>query len=58
MTMLFLEVDDLEAAQEHFARRKVQVIQPSDGQMMIVVDPDGIPIEVWQQYADADNGMA
>ncbi len=50
--MLYLEVDDLETARAHFARHKVEVIQPCDGQMMIIADPDGLPIEVWQRQAE------
>jgi catechol-2,3-dioxygenase len=49
INMLWLEVDDLQEAERHFARHKVEVIQPSDGQMLIIADPDGLPIEVWQR---------
>jgi hypothetical protein len=49
MNLLFLEVDDLESASRHFAWQNVEVIQPSDGQQMIIVDPDGLPIDVWQR---------
>jgi len=49
MTMLYLEIDDLEEARKHFERHKVEVIVPSDGQMMIVADPDGLAIEIWQR---------
>jgi predicted enzyme related to lactoylglutathione lyase len=48
MPILWLEVDDLEAAERRFAERGVEVIQPSDGQFMMVADPDGLVIEVWQ----------
>jgi len=48
MTILWLEVDDLAAAERHFARNQVEVVQPSDGQFMMIVDPDGLVIEVWQ----------
>jgi len=58
MTMLYLEVDDLEAARKQFARHKVEVVVPSDGQMMIVADPDGLPIEVWQREINSDENSA
>ncbi|SIO58831.1 Catechol 2,3-dioxygenase [Singulisphaera sp. GP187] len=48
MTILWLEVDDLGAAERLFARHQVEVIQPSDGQFMMIADPDGLMIEVWQ----------
>jgi hypothetical protein len=54
MSMLYLEVDDLEAALRHFAQHKIEVIVPSDGQMIIVADPDGLPIEVWQREVNSD----
>jgi catechol-2,3-dioxygenase len=58
MTMLYLEVEDLEAARKHFARHEVEVVVPSDGQMMMVADPDGLPIEVWQREIDSDETSA
>ena len=54
MTMLYLEVDDLEAARRHFAQHQVEVIVPSDGQMIVIADPDGLPIEVWQHEINSD----
>jgi catechol 2,3-dioxygenase-like lactoylglutathione lyase family enzyme len=48
MPILWLEVDDLAAAAERFARHAVRVISPCDGQFMQVADPDGLVIEVWQ----------
>jgi catechol 2,3-dioxygenase-like lactoylglutathione lyase family enzyme len=48
MTILWLEVDDLEAAERLFARNQVEVVQPSDGRFMMIADPDGLMIEVWQ----------
>lgn len=48
MPILWLEVDDLDAAAAHFARHGVEVIDPSDGQFMQIADPDGLVIEVWQ----------
>lgn len=48
MPILWLEVDDLAAAAEWFARHGVEVVEPGDGQYMMVSDPDGLVIEVWQ----------
>jgi catechol 2,3-dioxygenase-like lactoylglutathione lyase family enzyme len=48
MTILWLEVDDLAAAERHFARNQVEVVQPSDGQFMMIADPDSLMIDVWQ----------
>jgi predicted enzyme related to lactoylglutathione lyase len=48
MPILWLEVDDLEAAAQQFARHGVEVITPSDGQFMQIADPDGLVIEVWE----------
>jgi catechol-2,3-dioxygenase len=54
LNMLYLEVDDLQAAQRHFVRHDVRIIQSSDGQQMIIADPDGLPIEVWQRTVALD----
>ncbi len=48
MALLWLETDDLPAAARRFAESGVEVLQLSDGQFMMVADPDGIVIEVWQ----------
>ena len=52
MASLSLEVDDLPAAVAHFARLGVEVRQRSDGQVILIADPDGLPLEVGQ----ADDG--
>ena len=52
MPILWLEVDDLAAAAERFARHDVRVVSPSDGQFMQVADPDGLVIEVWQAESE------
>ncbi len=57
MTMLWLEVDDLENALEHFTSHQVEIVQPSDGQMTIIADPDGLPIEVWQRLSDDEEDL-
>lgn len=48
MPMLWLEVDDIAAASEFLACNDVEVVEPSDGQQMMIADPDGLIIEVWQ----------
>lgn len=48
MAMLWLEVDDLEVAHAHLAKQKVQILEPPNGLYMIIADPDGLVIEVWQ----------
>jgi catechol 2,3-dioxygenase-like lactoylglutathione lyase family enzyme len=52
MPILWLEVDDLAAAAHRFARNKVEIITPSDGQFMQIADPDGLVIEVWQSQPE------
>ena len=52
MPILWLEVDDLGAAAERFARYKVEVVEPGDGQFMQIADPDGLVIEVCQSQTE------
>ncbi len=52
MPILWLEVDDLDAAARRFARYDVDVVTSSDGLFMLIADPDGLVIEVVQ--ADAE----
>lgn len=52
MPILWLEVDDLAAAAARFARYKVEVVDPGDGQFMQIADPDGLVIEVWQSQPE------
>jgi catechol 2,3-dioxygenase-like lactoylglutathione lyase family enzyme len=55
MAMLWLETNDLAAAERRFEEFHVTVLQPSDGQFMLITDPDGIVIEVWQSTgSDSD----
>ncbi|MFO0909532.1 MAG: VOC family protein [Isosphaeraceae bacterium] len=51
MPILWLEVPNLAEAAAWFARHKVVVVDPGDGQYMQVADPDGLLIEVWQAQA-------
>jgi catechol 2,3-dioxygenase-like lactoylglutathione lyase family enzyme len=48
MAMLWVEVDDLESCARRLDRLRAPVLHPSDGNYMMVADPDGIPVEVWQ----------
>lgn len=52
MPILWLEVDDLEAAETHFRRHGVPILEPSDGLFVLIADPDGLVIEVWQRESD------
>jgi hypothetical protein len=52
MPILWLEVDDLAAAAKRFAQYGVEVVEPGDGQYLVVTDPDGLVIEVWQSQPE------
>lgn len=45
---LMLEVHDLEAAHRYLLRAGVEIVEPPNGPYMIIADPDGLQIEVWQ----------
>jgi catechol 2,3-dioxygenase-like lactoylglutathione lyase family enzyme len=47
-TILAVEVDDLEAAHRFCIDAGATIIEPPNGPYMIVADPDGLEIEVWQ----------
>jgi catechol 2,3-dioxygenase-like lactoylglutathione lyase family enzyme len=53
MAVLSLEVDDLGAASRRFKKHRVEILQPSDGTFMMVADPDGVVIEVWEVSEEA-----
>jgi catechol 2,3-dioxygenase-like lactoylglutathione lyase family enzyme len=55
-TMLWLEVDDLGAAHRHLIQQGVSVVELHESESMIVTDPDGVLIEIWQVQADAASG--
>jgi catechol 2,3-dioxygenase-like lactoylglutathione lyase family enzyme len=52
MFMPWLEVNDLAAARKRFARAKVSVVEDHRGSM-VIADPDGLLIEIWQTTDDA-----
>ncbi|HVZ61099.1 MAG TPA: VOC family protein [Terriglobales bacterium] len=55
MPILWLEVDDLAEAKRRFLSARVRIIdEPIDGPSIMVEDPDGLLIEVWQREASAD----
>lgn len=54
MPILWLEVADLAAAAEWFARNEVEVVDPGDEQFMQVADSDGLVIEVWQSEPESE----
>jgi len=51
--MLWLEVADLERANERFVANQVQIVDEGDGQFMMIADPDGLLIEVWEKESAA-----
>jgi catechol 2,3-dioxygenase-like lactoylglutathione lyase family enzyme len=57
MAMLWLEVDDLAAARRRLADAGVQIIDaPADGPYLLIADPDGLMIEVWERDEDPLDG--
>lgn len=50
MPILWLEVDDIHLAHEHLNNAGTPIIQPPDDDMsMLITDPDGLVIEIWQR---------
>lgn len=49
MPIFWLEVDDLAAAARLIADHGVTVVDEGDGQFMMIADPDGLVIEVWER---------
>lgn len=47
-TMLWLEVEDIHAAHSYLVQNEVPVKEWDETQSMIITDPDGVLIEVWQ----------
>lgn len=49
MPVLWLEVDDVRLAHEHLKNAGTPIIQaPDDNMFMMIADPDGLVIEIWQ----------
>lgn len=49
MPVLWLEVEDLATATEHFKQEEVTLLDEGDGQFLMIADPDGLAIEVWEK---------
>jgi predicted enzyme related to lactoylglutathione lyase len=47
-TILMMEVNDLETAHRFCVQLGVEIIEPPNGISMLIADPDGLQIEVWQ----------
>jgi catechol 2,3-dioxygenase-like lactoylglutathione lyase family enzyme len=47
MPILWLETPDLALAQRTLEASGVAIVHPSDGQFMVVADPDGLVVEIW-----------
>jgi catechol 2,3-dioxygenase-like lactoylglutathione lyase family enzyme len=52
MPILWLEVDDLDAAHRHLKRREAPILELHEGQFLMAADPDGLLIEVWQSATE------
>jgi catechol 2,3-dioxygenase-like lactoylglutathione lyase family enzyme len=52
-TSFWLEVPDLDTARTWFERHSVRVVDPGDESFVMIADPDGILIEVWQSTGDS-----
>ena len=58
MPVLWLDVDNITTAHEHLKNSGTPIIQaPDDDMFMLIADPDGLVIEVWQRHnGDVDAG--
>jgi catechol 2,3-dioxygenase-like lactoylglutathione lyase family enzyme len=54
MPMLWLSVDDLAAAHRHLVQNEVPIIEYQEGLFILVTDPDGMVIEVWQSDPESE----
>ncbi len=54
MPIVWLEVVDLAAAHQELIRSGVEIVQAPDGQSMMVADPDGLIIEMWQAESEPE----
>ena len=55
MPVLWIEVDDIKLAHEHLKKSGTTIIQPPDDEMLLLIaDPDGLVIEVWQKDNDVN----
>jgi catechol 2,3-dioxygenase-like lactoylglutathione lyase family enzyme len=57
MSLIWLEVDDLAAARRRLVDAGVRIVDaPAGGPYVLIADPDGLLIEVWQRDEDAAGG--
>ena len=49
MPVLWLELEDLASATERFRQDQVTIVDEGDGQFLMIADPDGLPIEIWER---------
>jgi len=54
MPMLWLEVDDLEMAHARCGAAGVEIVAEPDELFMMIADPDGLLIEVWQSDGEPE----
>jgi len=47
-TTLMVEVDDLKAAHSFCVSAGVKIIEPPNGPYMVIADPGGLQVELWQ----------
>ena len=47
--LLWLEVEDLAKAHAYLSGRGVMILEPPEGSCLLIADPDGAPIEVWER---------
>ena len=53
MALLWLDVDDIQQAHEQLMNSGVSILQsPADDLFMLIADPDGLVIEIWQREND------
>ncbi|MBN1311338.1 MAG: VOC family protein [Anaerolineae bacterium] len=56
MPILWLEVDNIDAAYKHLQCAGTPIIRPpGDDAFMLIADPDGLVIEIWQRDDDEDS---
>jgi hypothetical protein len=56
--LLMLEVDDLQKAHQKFINVDVEIREPPNGPYMLIADPDGLQIEVWQTDPEEIDGAS
>lgn len=57
-SLLWLEVDNLEAAEQHLRQNDVAIAEYHAGEFLLCEDPDGLLIEIWESRPDDEAGSA